>query len=72
MAPLSLAGMISDTVPSVCPGVKYIVTVVSPSVSFCPSVITMSFFAIGGGGPPPRGGCATIVQSASDIRTFAP
>ena len=31
-------------VPSVCPGVRYSVSVVSPSVSFMPSVATMSRF----------------------------
>ena len=32
--PLSNTGTIVDTVPGVCPGVMYIVSVVSPSVSF--------------------------------------
>ena len=42
VVPPSFTGMIDEIVPRVWPGVTYIVIVVSPSVSFCPSVATTS------------------------------
>ena len=37
-----LTGKIEEMVPRVWPGVRYIAIVVSPRVSFCPSVATTS------------------------------
>ena len=65
--PLSLTGISVDTVPGVCPGVSVNVSVVSPSVSFWPSVTTRSRVGLF------RFRDAAISsQSAADIRIFVP
>ena len=63
----SSTGISVEIVPSVWPGVMCSVSVVSPSVSFWPSVATSSRFGLRQVARVP----SSSVQSASDMMTFA-